>query len=286
MRGKRAIHRNVIDPSFVRRADGRLRPAQEADIKDIWAGLERIKLKEAIEKDTRKRARKQRRREFLGSVKATRNPTVTDDGAKTVEIKIHVPELSLSQIVAPFVKTASRLGCLSKKQKGIIIGIVVFLSLFAASFSHYGDKPKVAESDPGQTVINGVQGVQNIVPPYRTVLPIHTTIDDLGGWSQVSPPDKDPVYAFTDQIEGVKIVVSQQPLPESFKASPEGKIANLAQDFSANEKITAGETQAYVGTSAQGPQSVILTKNSLLILVKSASRLSNRQWEQYLATLQ
>jgi hypothetical protein len=74
--------------------------------------------------------------------------------------------------------------------------------------------------------------------------------------------------------------------PNSFKEDAAGEIAKLAEQFAANEKITAGETQAYLGTDMNGPQSVILTKNDLLILAKSDAKLTSGQWENYLATLQ
>lgn len=283
MRGKRNIHRKPVDIGFVRKADGSLRPAQEGqDIKDIWADLDRIKLKDAIEHDQKKRRRKERRRGMFQAIKASGKPGAVDDGTKTVEIKINFPGVSLTDFFRSAKAKVQKLP-FNWKHYAVVTGLVLLVVLFVASFSLYGDGTKPRQE--GSKTASAVAGISDS-PPYQTVLPINKSISELGGWKRVSPPDKDPVYAFNDQIDNVAITVSQQPLPDSFKENTGDAIAKLAQQFSANDKLTAGETQAYVGTDVSGPQSIILTKNGLLILAKSAAKLTNTQWEQYLATLQ
>lgn len=122
-------------------------------------------------------------------------------------------------------------------------------------------------------------------PDFQTILPGGKSINDLGGWRRVSPPDKEPVFAYTDNINDVHINVSQQQLPENFVADTPGNIAKLAEQFTAKEKITAGGEVAYIGTSAKGPQSVILAKNGLLILIKSSQQIPNELWGVYISSL-
>lgn len=286
MRGKRQVKRKLLDMEFVRKADGRLQPAsQERDIGDVWAELDRVKLKSAIEKDQKRRSKKQRLRGIFAKAK----PTVVtkqsgDEATKTVEIKISMPDISQTKTAFRKARQKIRSVKLNKKQWACLAGVIVFLALFSASFSWYGNGPKGdTEKQAG-----GIAGSQDLPewPQYPTVLPVGKTIEDLGGWARVSPPESDPVFAFKDTIDDVEVFVSQQPIPSNFESDIENSLAQLAQQFNANEHITAGDTQAYLGTSVEGPQSVVLTKNSLLILVKSVSKLSNRQWEQYLATLQ
>ncbi len=136
----------------------------------------------------------------------------------------------------------------------------------------------------------GVKGASSAglvrgTPSYSTLLPSGKSIDSLGGWYRVSPSNSDPVYAFADRIGSVQLDVSEQPLPGSFTQNTAEQIAQLAQSFSANEKIVAGDTIFYVGTSAKGPQSVILTKSDLLILIKSDSIIPNDQWAAYISAL-
>ncbi len=121
---------------------------------------------------------------------------------------------------------------------------------------------------------------------YQTVLPDNKSISQLGGWRRVSPPESDPVYAYVDSIDGVAISVSQQPLPAAFAQGTDAQIAALAKKFNATDKLTAeGGAQFFMGTSAKGPQSVIFTKNGLLILMKSQQKIDTKSWIKYASSL-
>lgn len=122
-------------------------------------------------------------------------------------------------------------------------------------------------------------------PSYNTVTPSHKSIDQLGGWQRVSPPQNDPVYAYSDEINGVAVTVSQQPLPKSFRKDTKSQVAKMAKEFNATNEIDADNTTLYLGTSAKGPQSVILAKNNLLILIKSESSIEVIAWINYVNSL-
>lgn len=116
-------------------------------------------------------------------------------------------------------------------------------------------------------------------PEYTTVLPKTSTIEELGGWTKVSPEGNDPVFAYADTIGDVSISVSQQPIPKPFQ------IEETAKNFNATEELESNGTKVYLGTSAKGPQSVIFVKNNLLILIKSQSTISNQSWIDYVSSL-
>ena len=122
-------------------------------------------------------------------------------------------------------------------------------------------------------------------PDYATVLPEGKSIDDLGGWTRVSPSDRNAVFAYVDSIGEVQINVSQQPLPDAFDGDVDNQIAYLAKGYHADVKIDADGTDVYVGTSAKGPQSVIFTKNNLLILIKSSAKISTDDWAAYVSSM-
>lgn len=122
-------------------------------------------------------------------------------------------------------------------------------------------------------------------PEYQTVLPKGKTISQLGGWKRVSPPEKDPVFAFADTIDGIPISVSQQPLPESFKSDTAGQVAELAKRFNATDETNAGDAKVYIGTSAKGPQSVIFAKGGVLVLIKSQKKIKDASWAEYAKSL-
>ena len=123
-------------------------------------------------------------------------------------------------------------------------------------------------------------------PTYQTVMPNKKSISELGGWKRISPPEKDPVFAYADTIGNVPVSISQQPLPESFKNNTDAQVAELAKKFNATTKIEAGDTAVYIGTSAKGPQSAILAKADLLIMIKSEKKIANTAWADYAKSLQ
>ena len=122
-------------------------------------------------------------------------------------------------------------------------------------------------------------------PAYQTVLPNSKSINQLGGWQRISPPKESPIFAYADSINGVAISVSQQPLPESFKENAVSQIAEIARQGYYSTKIAAGTTVVYVGTSVKGPQSAILTKNGLLIFIKSQQKIDDAAWATYVESL-
>jgi hypothetical protein len=117
-------------------------------------------------------------------------------------------------------------------------------------------------------------------------LPTGKSIQQLGGWARVSPNDKNPVYAYVDTVKGVKINVSEQPLPSTFQTDPEGSLATLASQFNANQKIDLGDATAYLGNASDGVQSVIFAKDNLLVLIRAASQLPNDSWIEYIDSLE
>lgn len=122
-------------------------------------------------------------------------------------------------------------------------------------------------------------------PEYKTYLPAGKSIEAYGGWTRVSPPDRNPVYAYNDKLFGTPINVSQQPVPKEFKPDVADQVAELAKGYHADHFITVKDVKVYIGTSAKGPQSVIFVKSDTLILIKSAAKLSDDQWTSYVDSL-
>lgn len=124
-----------------------------------------------------------------------------------------------------------------------------------------------------------------VAPSYDIVLPQRTPVDELGGWKRVSPSGSDPVFAYDDTIEDIDISVSQQPLPASFAENTAASVKQLAESYSATTVIEAGGTEAYIGRSARGPQSVIFAKDNTLVLIKSQKTISQEDWIRYINNL-
>lgn len=122
-------------------------------------------------------------------------------------------------------------------------------------------------------------------PDFTALLPSGKSIASLGGWQRVSPPENEPVYVYTDKINGVPINVSQQSLPESFKTNVDQQVAEQAKQFGATTVIDDEGLKFYIGTSAKGPQSVVTAKNGVLILIMSQSKVENAAWTDYVKAL-
>ena len=154
----------------------------------------------------------------------------------------------------------------------LVVIFIIFLTIRQAELK----KDAQANRAPGTTMED---------LEYQTVLPAGKPITELGGWKRVSPAGADPVYAYTDQIGETPINVSQQPLPASFLGDTDDQIADLAKKYNATAKIDLNGIKVYIGASAKGPQSVIFTKNSLLVLIKSDQKIDDAAWATYIKSL-
>lgn len=203
---------------------------------------------------------------------------------KTVEIKISLPAMpDLSPITQHRAYTAAKVQAAKLPRKKLALGgIILAVALFIAGSNLLTDHNAKVAADKNGTQRDLTRGI----PDYPTVLPAGKTIQDLGGWTLVSPPDRDPAFAYIDKIGNMQINVSQQPLPDDLKPDTAAKIEKLAQGYGASEKITADDTTAYIGTSEKGPQSVILNKDDLLILIKSSVHIDSDEWIKYINSLQ
>jgi len=270
------------------------------DVCDIWSEQERIRLRENWEEEQRKQARKQRRRDMLRkkvtgidpSAEHAVKPAHTEPKEITLNISMpSVPKMALPKIRVPALPRISR-------QRVLLFGGVAAVLIvsgvgYGMYHAHQGNNGAVAkEGDGTETTANGVRiqhldpSKQTGKPDYDTVLPAGKKIEDFGGWVRVSPPDKNPVYAYADKIDNVLINVSEQPVPDSFKKDIDTAMDDLAAQYSANDKIKVGAVTAYIGTSLKGPQSVLLVKGDILILMKSASKIADTHWETYIRSLQ
>jgi hypothetical protein len=203
--------------------------------------------------------------------------------SKTIEFNISLPSIKkLKPLFAMVKKRTARIPRKFLISAGVIVLIGLYLLFGRPVPVTTADNPK----DNPRDVSKAATSLQHGTPDYDTILPSDKTIEQLGGWTRVSPPDRNPVFAYIDIIGKTQINVSQQPLPEGFEIESDGHLEQLAAGYKANQKITAGSTPVYIGTSAKGPQSVIFSKSNLLILIKSTVKISNDKWTTYINSLQ
>jgi hypothetical protein len=166
----------------------------------------------------------------------------------------------------------------------VVAGVGMPLYWYRSAFF---DESANQSSDSGPVEDQPVSGnLQKGTPNYKTVLPAGKSITDYGGWTRVSPPNRNPVYAYSDTIGAIPINVSEQPLPDDFAHNDTvDKLKELAIGYAATKRISAGDIIVYIGTSAKGPQSVIFAKKNLLILIKASAAVPDEQWQMYIKSL-
>ena len=165
---------------------------------------------------------------------------------------------------------------LTKKNSLIIGAVLVLLIGVIVTVIVLNNKPTATKEN---------QVASKDTPEFKTILPKGASINQLGGWTRISPPENDPVYAYSDTLNNVAISVSQQPAPSSFKNNLDTEVAEVAKKFNATSQLDTGDVKAYIGTSAKGPQSVIFVKDNLLILIKSVQKIDDSKWISYIKSL-
>jgi len=207
-------------------------------------------------------------------------------GTKTIDINISfgslpkLPKLPKLPSAKPLLSDIRHLKWNRRTQITSAVA-VVFLLFIAPHFLFNAGKKNVTDASGGS--VKTQQLAQS--PDYQTIVPKGKSTDDMG-WQRVSPPNSSAVFAYPDTINGVSVDVTQQPIPDSFKSNVDSSVASLAKSYNASEKIIAGTTPIYVGTSgADGPQSAIFTKDNLLVLVKTTSKVEEADWAKYVESL-
>lgn len=161
----------------------------------------------------------------------------------------------------------------------ILAAIVILVGVGSALFAGRNSPPPARAPSTSHVAKQLPHGT----PDYPTVLPAGKTIQELGGWTRISPQGRSPVYAYVDSIDKVRIDVSEQPLPSNLQSR--SAMEQLAQGFGDTEKFTVNGTTVYLGPAAHGGQSLIFDENDILVLIKAVSPLSNDQWTQYISSL-
>lgn len=154
----------------------------------------------------------------------------------------------------------------------IIVAVVITLTVLLVVFLFH-------------SVENDTPSVNSQSPNYQTVLPEGKSINELGGWYNISPKESAPVYAYKDTVDDVEIKVSQQPIPDNFVQNVDSSVSNLAKSYNATNQLIVDGLKIYIGNNAKGPQTVIFTKDDILILITSTAKISDSSWSNYIKSL-
>lgn len=188
-----------------------------------------------------------------------------------------------------FVETARRRGLPRAIQQAVfsrgflkllLISVLAIVTVWYVA----AHRPELFSSEATPTQ-KRTRSTQSQTPTFDTVLPSGKSIKSLGGWHRVSPHERAPAFAYSDTIGDVKLVVTQQQLPDDFRNDPEERVKQLANSADAKHEIKTNDSIAFLGSNEQGIQQVFLTKNRLLILIKTTDRISDQEWTEYISDL-
>ncbi len=152
-------------------------------------------------------------------------------------------------------------------------------------------------SEPAAQESLGASTVDESVPRQDTLQSLRTTDFELlwpSGMNidntevvKVSPPQNDPVYAYISEFSGVELRISQQQIPSDFDGVVSQRVEEVARSFQATDKLQVDEVTVYHGFSDKfgGVQSLIFTKDDLLVFVSSPKSFSEIEWAGYISGL-
>ncbi len=91
---------------------------------------------------------------------------------------------------------------------------------------------------------------------------------------------------FTDEINGIPAIISQQPLPEIYRTNPADGAAKIAKDFGASELISVDGQQVYFGQDEKGPMTMIFAKNGNLVFVSTTKAVDKEALKVYVGNFE
>lgn len=154
---------------------------------------------------------------------------------------------------------------------GVGLVIVTAGSIYGVKSFTKSSPVEVQEIGPSQTV-----------PSFETLAPnVNSKVEKTATYD-----DEKKVASYNDKIAGTDVTVSQQPLPDSFKASPMDEVEKLAKNFKATKRINTGKVIAFTGISSEdGTQTVIFAKKDLLIFIRATKELNSNNLAAYIDNL-
>jgi hypothetical protein len=272
---------------------------EEIDIGDIWAEQKRIyaedkRLAEEYKqakikaKELKSKLQNSHREEDLYILKnrvktLTKNIKKSDFLTKIVTILKNLLVLILRAplILLEFFKKLSFMQQIATGFVAffiVILGLISLLPNNSTQTDILGDSVESSSNSalPDDNRINGK-------PDFKLVFPTNSA--DLQSVTRKAP-DGSVIYSFADQLDGARIEVTEQQLPDAFKKDLNKELAELAKVSYLADIIQIDETLVYHGYSeTKEVQSLIFVKDELLIFIRSDQKLSDDIWVGYISNL-
>lgn len=206
--------------------------------------------------------------------------SVPTDNKTTNQISLHIQLPDLTKVKATAQKLYQSPVKFAQKNKGASVGVAAIVLVGAGVFGIVELRNQTSGADNEG---KGVLSENTETPTFEYSLPKgnEAVVD-----GNVRYDSEKKVVNFQDSIGTTTIVVSQQPLPAGFENDTQEQVRKLAEGFSATKVLSTANPTAYLGTSVKGPQTVIFSKNNLLVFIQSAKRIDDKDWAEYITNLQ
>ncbi|MDB5175373.1 MAG: hypothetical protein JWM81_231 [Candidatus Saccharibacteria bacterium] len=223
--------------------------------------------------------------------------SATQPAPQNVSIEIKLPEFKLPNLQAP-TRAAKRVlagaGQAAKAAAGniprqyprkVVVSAIVVAVLLIGSGAGLKTKDVLAQRHAAAAA-KAVTDKAKLAASSPAFSPITPTKDaaTTSTKTQIAFDAVHNVYSFSDSFKGNNLVVSQQPIPAKFKSGSEA-VSTIAASLSAKQSTPVDGGVAYIASDAKsGAQTVVFTKNDLLIFIQSPFRHDASDWKTYIDT--
>lgn len=211
-----------------------------------------------------------------------------------VSIQIQLPSLSLKWLRASYKYVAMGVAAVHNRIKqfpkrayirlGIGLITIALLSVSAAVYNgiRIGEQQKQAIAAKALT---DEAVAANAKPTFKPLAPQSSATAATSGTPQVAYDSARNTYSFTDVLKQKPIVVSQQPIPSKF-SDANTAVSKIAIAMGAKESVDTAIGTAYVLTDTKAnAQTIVFTKNNLLVFIQSPFTHPNEDWKHYIEAL-
>lgn len=190
-------------------------------------------------------------------------------GPGGISITVQIPPLRRQKTDKPVNKLAST------KQRLLrpVLALPILLLVGSAVFLAPAAKPQKTED-------NKVAAAERTEPDYKPLLPEAETA------SATRYDAKRNLVSYNSTFSGVRLTVSQQPVPENFSKDP-AAIMKMADSIKAKQIIETAKGNLHVATNeTAGDQLAVIADKGLLIFVHTDKKLDDISWKAFIELLE
>ena len=162
-----------------------------------------------------------------------------------------------------------------------LIGLILIGSLVIKILPNHNDE----KATKGASTQQNPNNLPREKPTFKILYPGTKTETTVGEIVRITPSNVGAAYTYVDNLGSSQLNITQQELPDKFKANQNDELKKLAENFQAKSVIKVDSITVYHGESASGAQSLLFIKGNLLVTIKATQKLSDDTWAAYVSAL-